>query len=102
MRRREPDSWRRASDVINLSNGIIGQAGVGQSDFVWAARLLPRVRQAFRAIWRTDDLLVSFDGANLFLPWHRSKKATVQEKTRGGWFHVDQVGAVPVVANWPP
>ena len=35
-----------------------------------------------------EDLIVSFDGGNLFRPHHRPGKAGW--KTRGGWWHVDQ------------
>merc|ERR1711879_407068 len=36
-------------------------------------------------IWGTQDLLTSFDGINIFRPWHYGF-----QKTFGGWFHVDQ------------
>jgi len=48
------------------------------------------VQRAFATIWGDDQLLASFDGANIFRPWHRSKQAEILEKTGGSWFHVDQ------------
>jgi len=55
---------------------------------MWYLRLLPSVKTAFSAIWRTDDLLVSFDGGNAFRPW----KYDNLWLTDGGWYHVDQNG----------
>eukprot|EP00592_Proboscia_alata_P024535 CAMPEP_0194448020 /NCGR_PEP_ID=MMETSP0176-20130528/129335_1 /TAXON_ID=216777 /ORGANISM="Proboscia alata, Strain PI-D3" /LENGTH=325 /DNA_ID=CAMNT_0039274945 /DNA_START=1048 /DNA_END=2025 /DNA_ORIENTATION=- len=64
--------------------------GVGQAPFMWYLRLLPAVSEAFAAIWGvgSDDLLCSFDGANVFRPW----KYKPHWKTKGGWYHVDQNG----------
>ena len=53
---------------------------------MWRARALPRVRDAFAAIWGTHDLLTSFDGANVFRPWNDRP----EWRTDGGWYHVDQ------------
>ena len=68
------------------SNGILHGFGFGQSDFQWKLRLLPAVKEAFAAIWQTDDLLVSFDGGNAFRPWRHKREWL----TDGGWYHVDQ------------
>eukprot|EP00930_Biecheleria_cincta_P097960 TRINITY_DN89641_c0_g1_i1.p1 TRINITY_DN89641_c0_g1~~TRINITY_DN89641_c0_g1_i1.p1 ORF type:complete len:414 (-),score=56.32 TRINITY_DN89641_c0_g1_i1:203-1315(-) len=88
-------SWRRGdhstwSDVGGrglgmLQKGLINGAGIGQSDFMWFLRTLPKVRQAFETVWQTKELLVSFDGAGLFRPWQYGFA-----KTRVGWWHVDQ------------
>jgi len=58
---------------------------MGQSDFLWHLRTLTSVRKAFEKIWSTSDLIVSFDSAGLFRPWHHGFRKTV-----GGWWHVDQ------------
>lgn len=52
-------------------------------------RTLPKVRQTFEAIFDTRSLLVSFDGGNIFRPWHHPT-SDEYSKTRSGWFHVDQ------------
>jgi hypothetical protein len=44
------------------------------------------VKEAFAAIWKTNDLLVSFDGGNAFRPWGYDRAWL----TDGGWYHVDQ------------
>lgn len=89
-RRDSPGTWSdEGIGAIGMShNGIVNGAGVGQSDFLWSVRTLPKVRRAFERIWDTTDLLVSFDGANVFRPWHHGFR-----KTLCGWWHVDQGGA---------
>ena len=62
--------------------------GCGQSAFMWAVRSLPAVSQAFAAAWNVDPdgLLVSFDGACIFRPWHERR----EWRTKAMPFHVDQ------------
>lgn len=87
VRRDDVRTWNDKYDWIpNPANGIVHGFGFGQSDFMWHLRLLPRVKAAFAAIWSTDDLLVSFDGGNIFRPW-KYKKSWL---TSGGWYHCDQ------------
>eukprot|EP00756_Hemistasia_phaeocysticola_P037138 Hpha_TRINITY_DN16680_c2_g25::TRINITY_DN16680_c2_g25_i1::g.182491::m.182491 len=66
--------------------GIINLYGIGQSRFLWYLRGLPKVKQAFAAAWGEDDLVCSFDGANMFRPWGLHG----DWRTQSGWFHVDQ------------
>lgn len=70
----------------NSTNGIFSSYGFNHSEFCWATRLLPSVKRAFSAIWRADDLLVSFDAGNVFRPW----KANPLWLTDSQWWHVDQ------------
>jgi hypothetical protein len=86
-RRTAPGTWTDAGieKVGSVQNGIVNGAGMGQSEFSWHLRTLPKVREAFRRIWNTNDLIVSYDGANVFRPWHHGFKKTVC-----GWWHVDQ------------
>mmetsp|Transcript_81816 Transcript_81816/g.258026 ORF Transcript_81816/g.258026 Transcript_81816/m.258026 type:complete len:238 (+) Transcript_81816:72-785(+) len=58
--------------------------GVGQCELVWYVRTRPAVRDAFARIWGTKRLLSSFDGFNVFLPWHHGLR-----KTEAGWLHAD-------------
>jgi hypothetical protein len=69
-------------------NGILNAMGTGQSSFAWQARLFPKVKDTFAAVWDTDELLTSFDGVNVFRPWVKENSW----KTKGGWWHVDQNG----------
>lgn len=90
MKRGKPSTWTRFRDIASTTTGIIECPGVGQCDAAWFVRLLPKVKEVFAGIWRTRDLIVSFDRMNAFLPWHRSREAEKTEKTLPGWFHVDQ------------
>jgi hypothetical protein len=78
--------WLPSSD-----NGLLGGSGVGQSAFCWHTRLLPLVRRAFASIWCCDDLIVSFDGGNVFRPWLQ----TPEWRTQGSWWHIDQNAFLP-------
>lgn len=72
-------------------NGVISNAGIGQSEFAWKVRSLPAVVRAFAAVWGCDEgsLIASFDGANVFRPY-RAPGGTADLCTTGGWWHVDQ------------
>lgn len=85
--RDDPSTWGDSQWVGDFSSGIIRSPAFCHSPFMWQARLLPRVRRAFAAVWGTDELLVSFDGGNAFRPPRLNR----QWLTRGGgWWHVDQ------------
>lgn len=58
--RHDPSTW---GDNSTFGNNW------GHSDFLWFVRGLPNVRKVWEMIHRTDDLLVSFDGASLYRPW---------------------------------
>mmetsp|Transcript_1327 Transcript_1327/g.2226 ORF Transcript_1327/g.2226 Transcript_1327/m.2226 type:complete len:381 (-) Transcript_1327:330-1472(-) len=83
-KRGKPETWENFPG--NPTYGIIASMGAGQSPFAWFVRSRPRVKDAFAAVWSTNDLLVSFDGFGAFRPW----KYKSSWRTRGGWFHVDQ------------
>lgn len=87
--RSEPDTWSNDSfDRMGMTcTGIMNKRGVGQSDVSWFCRTRPKVRGAFEQIWETNSVLTSFDGINVFRPWHHG---LLERKTIGGWFHVDQ------------
>ena len=65
MKPGQPSTWTAFPGYAQ--SGIIGKDGIGQSDFLWHVRELPRVRRAFAAIWgvEANNLLTSFDGANI-------------------------------------
>lgn len=85
VKRDDASTWD-AGWLPNISNGILGVHGIGQSSFCWHARLLPKVRFAFEAIWDCKDVIASFDGGNVFRPW----ASKPEWRTDGGWWHVDQ------------
>lgn len=87
----KPETWSDAnfSKLGSCREGILSLGTIKQSDFLWFSRLLPSVKKAFSSIYKTDDFLVSFDGASVFRPWQNSKTFEFW-KTKSGWFHVDQ------------
>jgi hypothetical protein len=117
MVRRDPSTWcNHFYAVGNPSTGIMHAKGVGHANHSWFVRSRARVVQAFQTLWGDDDLLCSFDGGNVFRPWHctaaemdaaagaaaaaaaaapKRVSRYMQDdpanwKTRGGWFHLDQ------------
>ncbi len=91
MKRDDPSTWTDANfcKLGSTRNGILAFNGINHSEFLWYLRLLPKVKLAFSQIFQTDDLITSFDGGNIFRPWH-SPQADEFSKTSSGWFHVDQ------------
>lgn len=70
--------------------GVINADGIGNCEFSWFCRGLPKVKTIFSSIWNTDDLFVSMDAAGATRPLEYNP----DWKTRGGWFHFDQNGYV--------
>jgi len=85
VKREDSCTWEEGW-LPDARNGILGSHGFGQSDFCWHARTLPKLQEAFEAVWNCKDMLVSFDGGNVFRPWERKP----EWKTSGGWWHMDQ------------
>jgi hypothetical protein len=59
-KRSDPSTW---GDDTSFGNNW------GHSDFLWHVRGMPKVRKVWEIAHRTDELLVSFDGASLYRPW---------------------------------
>ena len=91
MKRYDPHTWtgKQFQNVGSKSNGILMYNGIQQSDMLWYIRMLPKVKEAFAQVFGTNDLLSSYDGGNIFRPWH-AKEAEDYAKTEQGWWHVDQ------------
>eukprot|EP00298_Acanthocystis_sp_HF-20_P015099 c21026_g1_i2.p1 GENE.c21026_g1_i2~~c21026_g1_i2.p1 ORF type:complete len:340 (-),score=155.69 c21026_g1_i2:115-1134(-) len=87
-KRGQPQTWSSGKFPASPHNGIIAGFGIGQSEFCWEIRSLPKVKKVFSEIWKCNDLIVSFDGANAFRPWRDNPSW----RTYGGWYHVDQNG----------
>lgn len=93
-KRQCPDTWDAKDVPGNIwgpDKGIIYGGGIGQSEFLWRIRTLKGVQEAFAKVWGDEDLITSFDGANIFRPWNTNEEvARTDRKTNGGWWHVDQ------------
>ena len=65
--------------------GFLLQGSITQSRGAWYVRSLPRVREAFEAVWGTRALLVSMDALIAWPPWGRTRSPPVSEG-----LHLDQ------------
>lgn len=79
------------------NSGVMAQESIGQSEFMWHCRLLPKVRGAFATLWGlpcpqpadSTALITSFDGCGSWRnAWLRGADRSWQ--TDGNWFHLDQ------------
>lgn len=86
IQRDDTATWTDERWPITVDGAILPGLGIGQSEAQWFIRGRPAVKETFRALWGTDELLVSFDGMCLWRPWQLKP----EWKTKGGWLHVDQ------------
>jgi hypothetical protein len=56
---------------------------IGHSKLVWEVRQNKKVINTFAKIWNTEDLIVSFDGASIYI-------LDKPKRENNTWFHVDQ------------
>lgn len=68
-------------DMINPS-GIIKYHNIGHTRHAWFIRTRPQVKNVFKAIWNSDDLIVSYDGSCYIS--NKNKNETTF------WTHTDQ------------
>ena len=78
----DPQTWKKANLPIQTKIRTYENYSVVHEKFMWDARQEPGVLDAFKKIWGTDKLLVSFDSLNVTLP--NLKEASAP------WPHVDQ------------
>jgi hypothetical protein len=92
MKENDPKTWtdENFAKIGDARTGILSFSGIQHSKFLWYLRLLPNVKRIFENIYHTDDLITSFDGGNIFRPWHNPELSSEHSKTSTGWFHVDQ------------
>ena len=86
LKRNDATTWDNENWLPSKKTGIFNTHGINHSSLCWNIRCLPKVRQAFGAVWQTEELIVSFDACNVFRPWSAHR----HWKTMGGWWHVDQ------------
>lgn len=86
LKRSDATTWDNENWLPSKKTGIFNTHGINHSSLCWNIRCLPKVKQAFGAVWQTEELIVSFDACNVFRPWSANR----HWKTMGGWWHVDQ------------
>lgn len=80
----DPSTWTTQNLPVQTNLNTFENYGVVHERFMWEARMEPGILEAFKKIWGTDQLLVSFDSLNVTLPNRKDKPA------REPWPHVDQ------------
>ncbi|KAM0748166.1 hypothetical protein T439DRAFT_291802 [Meredithblackwellia eburnea MCA 4105] len=83
FKRNKPETWRPENLPVVAKGGMFHHS-IGQEAFLWDLRMEPGVINAFSTLWGTNELLVSFDGANISLP------GEMQNFEQKPWYHVDQ------------
>ena len=78
MKRNNEETWKSYKHLYPMHGMLLQHWGVGHSQMVWDLRQNPKIIKVFEKIHKTNDLLVSFDGASFHFP---------PEITNFGWFH---------------
>ena len=74
-----------------LHSMLIQHHSIGHAQFIWDIRQNPNVKKVFEDIWKTSNLLVSYDGLSVHLPQPPNRFGKSRGYYRGNdWFHVDQ------------
>lgn len=76
------DTWNIQNSPMMFAKGIAAFSGLSHSDFMWKLRIRPEIKEIFKTIHNTDELVVSFDGFSVFF----DKK----QKNSKPWWHIDQ------------
>jgi len=86
VKRGDPTTYENPTWPTTRS-GILIDNGVGHSELLWFVRGQKKIQNIFQKVWKTDQVLTSFDGFCFHRPWEYNESW----KTRDGyWFHVDQ------------
>jgi hypothetical protein len=88
IHRDKPETWTQFRKLFPKHSMLLQHFGIGQSDMNWQLRQNPKLAGIFATIWDTksEDLLVSFDGASFHFPPETVRYGWYKE----GWLHCDQ------------
>ena len=87
IQRTDNKTWKGFYDLYPMHSMLVQHWNVGHAQFAWDARQNPKVVAPFAALWKTDDLIVSFDGSSFHLPPEDTRKGWYRG---GSWLHTDQ------------
>lgn len=74
-------TWVPDNCPMMWGKGMIYSSGLGQSNFQWYLRTRDNIKNIWKKLHETDDLVVSFDGFSVFLD---------KKQKPNFWLHVDQ------------
>ncbi|KAK8858894.1 hypothetical protein IAR55_003125 [Kwoniella newhampshirensis] len=85
----DKETWQPDKMPAFNNGGLFNRHGVHHEQFVWDIRSEPNLIDVFAKVWGTDELLVSYDGINISLPFKNVATAT-KTGFGAGSPHVDQ------------
>ena len=83
INRNDKTTYKQILELFPNHKMLLQHWKVGHSELVWKVRQNPKVKEVFSKIWNTDDLIVSFDGASIYI-------LDKPIRNQNSWFHVDQ------------
>lgn len=83
INRNDKTTYKQILELYPNHKMLLQHWKVGHSELVWKVRQNPKVKDVFSKIWNTDDLIVSFDGASIYI-------LDKPNRIQNSWFHVDQ------------
>jgi|TARA_B110000967_G_C18812833_1_gene524536 hypothetical protein len=86
LKRSDKSTWKSIYDFFPNHGMLFQHFSVGHMQAIWDIRQSKGVVKAFKHIWETKDLTVSFDGASFGL----MPEVTNRGWQRSGWLHLDQ------------
>ena len=81
--RNNKETYKEITGLYPNHKMLIQHWKIGHSKLVWEVRQNKKVINTFAKIWNTDDLIVSFDGASIYI-------LDKPKRENNTWFHVDQ------------
>lgn len=81
--RDDPDSYNDSDTWPANVHGIVEFPNAAHTIAAWKTRCTPKVIDVFQKLWKTKDLLVSFDRICI-------QKPSSKKKNQKGWLHIDQ------------
>jgi len=81
--RNNKETYKEITGLYPNHKMLIQHWKIGHSKLVWEVRQNKKVINTFAKIWNTEDLIVSFDGASIYI-------LDKPKRENNTWFHVDQ------------
>ncbi|GAA6032119.1 hypothetical protein JCM8097_007082 [Rhodosporidiobolus ruineniae] len=82
--KRDDPSTHTQGHIPIVKKGGMFHHSIGHEKFLWDLRQEPGLIAPFAELWGTEELLVSYDGANVSLP------GAMQDPNQPAWWHIDQ------------
>lgn len=90
--RDDPTTWRGIYELLPLHSMLLQHWQIGHAQATWDVRQNAKCIEVFETLWKTNDLLVSFDGISFAMPPEVTKRGWNRGNT---WFHTDQSYTTP-------